>query len=319
MATLIHSLIFLVSCFLFYISGELIVESLIKIAKFLGWKEFALSFIIMSIVASFPNLFVGIFSAINHIPELSFGDVIGGNVIDLTLSIALASLFSQKGIPAKSKTVHTTLFFTVIAAVMPLLLIHDGVLSRSDGIILIFLFFLYIFWLFSKKERFIKTCENKNTEESVKNFKASFFSVLKILLAIVLFIFASQGIVSSASYFAETFHWPILLIGLFIVGLGNCLPEIFFAVNAAKKNTWLVLGDLMGAVVMPATLVIGIVAMICPIKIADMSSLTIARIFMFLSVFFFFFFIKNDNKITKKEATLLLFIYIFFIISEIFI
>jgi len=96
MATLIHSLIFLVSCFLFYISGELIVESLIKIAKFLGWKEFALSFIIMSIVASFPNLFVGIFSAINNIPELSFGDVIGGNVIDLTLSVALAALFSQK-------------------------------------------------------------------------------------------------------------------------------------------------------------------------------------------------------------------------------
>jgi len=317
MATLIYSFIFIVSCFLFFISGELIVESLIKIAKFLGWKEFALSFIIMSIVASFPNLFVGIFSAINNIPELSFGDVIGGNVIDLTLSVALAALFSQKGIPAKSKTVHTTLFFTIIAAVMPLLLIHDGILSRGDGIILISLFFLYIFWLFSKKERFTKTCGD---EEDIKNFKASFFGVFKILLAIIFFIFASQGIVNSANYFAETFHWPVLLIGLFIVGLGNCLPEIFFAVSAAKKeNTWLVLGDLMGAVVMPATLVLGIVSLISPIKIADMASLTVARVFMFLSVFFFFFFIKNDDKITKKEAALLLFVYIFFIISEIFV
>jgi len=135
------------------------------------------------------------------------------------------------------------------------------------------------FLAFLQKERFTKTCGD---EEDIKNFKASFFGVFKILLAIIFFIFASQGIVNSANYFAETFHWPVLLIGLFIVGLGNCLPEIFFAVSAAKKeNTWLVLGDLMGAVVMPATLVLGIVSLISPIKIADMASLTVARVFMF--------------------------------------
>jgi len=318
MTTLIASSIFAFSCFLFYISGELVVKSLIKIAKFLGWKEFALSFIIMSIVASFPNLFVGIFSAINHIPELAFGDIVGGNVVDLTLSVALASLFAKKGIPAKSRTVHTTLFFTIIAAILPLLLIQDSVLSRADGIILIFFFFLYVFWLFSKKERFTKICDG--TENNVKNFKASFASVFKIIWAIILFVIASQGIVYSAKYFADTFHWPILLIGLFIVGLGNCLPEVFFAISAAKKqNTWLVLGDLMGAVVMPATLVLGTVALLSPIKIADMTSLAVARIFMFLSVFFFFLFIRNDDRITKKEAVFLLFIYIFFIISEVFI
>jgi len=316
--TLAYSLIFAFSCFLFFISGEIIVKSLIKIAKFLGWKEFAVSFIIMSIVASFPNLFVGIFSAINNIPELAFGDVVGGNVVDLTLSVALASLFAKKGIPAKSKTVHTTLFFTIIAAAMPLLLIQDGVLSRADGIVLVFFFFFYIFWLFSKKERFTKTCDG--TESNMKNFKASFVGVFKIVLAIVLFIVASQGIVESTKYFADTFHWPIFLIGLFIVGLGNSLPEIFFAISAAKKqNNWLVLGDLMGAVVAPATLVLGIVALISPIHITDMTSLTVARIFMFLSIFFFFVFIRNDNKITKREAVFLLFIYISFIIAEIFV
>jgi cation:H+ antiporter len=303
---------------LFFISGEIIVKSLIKVAKFLGWKEFAVSFIIMSIVASFPNLFVGIFSAINKIPELAFGDVVGGNVVDLTLSIALASLFAKKGIPAKSRTVHTTLFFTIIAVVMPLLLVWDGVLSRADGVILIFFFFLYIFWLFSKKERFTKTCDG--TEPNMKNFKASFASVFKIIFAIILFIVASQGIVQSTKYFADTFHWPILLIGLFIVGLGNCLPEMFFAISAAKKeNNWLVLGDLMGAVVMPATMVLGTVALISPIHISDMTSLAVARIFMFLSVFFFFLFIRNDDKITKREAAFLLFVYISFIIAEVFV
>ncbi len=64
MATLIYVLMFLASCLAFYFSGELIVKSLIKIAKFLGWKEFVVSFLIMAFVGSLPNLFVGISSAL---------------------------------------------------------------------------------------------------------------------------------------------------------------------------------------------------------------------------------------------------------------
>jgi len=95
MTTLLYALLFLVSCLGFYLSGELIVKSLIKIAKFLGWKEFVVSFLVMAFVGSLPNLFVGISSALHNIPQLSFGDIIGGNVVDLTLSVALA-LFSPK-------------------------------------------------------------------------------------------------------------------------------------------------------------------------------------------------------------------------------
>ena len=313
-----YSLVFIASCLVFYFSGELIVKSLIRVAKYLGWKEFVLSFIVMAFVASFPNLFVGISSALHGIPELAFGDIIGGNLVDLTLSIGLAAMFAKKGIPAKSRTIQATLFFTIIAAVLPLLLAYDHYLSRGDGIILILFFMLYVGWLFSKKERFTKTCEEEKPR--VKSFHGSLSGVFKIFFAIILFVIASEGVVRSATFFAQTFNWPLLLIGLFVVGLGNCLPEIFFAVSSAKNNYgWMVLGDLMGAVVAPATLVLGIVALISPIHLNGLEYLAIARIFMFISILFFFTFIKNDQKITKKEAVFLILIYIFFIISEIFV
>lgn len=318
MTTLLYALVFLVSCLAFYLSGELIVKSLIKIAKFLGWKEFVVSFLVMAFVGSLPNLFVGISSALHNIPQLSFGDIIGGNVVDLTLSIALAALFAKDGIPAKSKTIHSTLLFTIIAAVLPIFLIWDGVLSRMDGLLMIILFFVYVAWLFSKKERFVKTCED--TAPIAESFKASFSGIFKIILCLAVFAVASEGIVRSARYFADTFNWPIILIGLFVVGLGNCAPEMFFAVSAAKnKMEWMVLGDLMGTIIAPATLVLGIVALINPIEISDFSPFGIARIFTFIAIFFFFFFIKNDSRISKKEAAFLLFIYIAFIITEIFV
>lgn len=318
MTTLIYALIFLASCLAFYLSGELIVKSLIKIAKFLGWKEFVVSFVVMAIIGSLPNLFVGISAALHNVPELSFGEVIGGNVVDLTLAIALAAIFSRKGIPAKSKTVHDTLLFTVMAAILPILLIWDNNLSRIDGVIMIGTFFLYIAWLFSKKERFVKACEDEASP--TESFKASFSGVFKIIFCLAIFAVASEGIVRSAKYFAAAFDWPIVLIGLFIVGLGNCAPEIFFAISSARKNMeWMILGDLMGTIVAPATLVLGIVSLINPIYISDFSPFALARVFLIIAIVFFFFFIKNDSKISKKEAVFLLFIYIAFIISEIFI
>ncbi|MFA5431410.1 MAG: hypothetical protein WC319_00805 [Candidatus Paceibacterota bacterium] len=318
MNTLFYILIFLASCFAFYLSGELIVKSLIKIAKFLGWKEFVVSFLVMAVVGSLPNLFVGISSALHGIPQLSFGDVIGGNVVDMTLAIALAAFFAKGGIPAKSKTIHSTLIFTVIAAILPILLIWDNNLSRIDGLIMISSFFAYVAWLFSKKERFSKVCEDKATP--TESFKASFSGIFKIILCLAVFAIASEGIVRSAKYFAATFDWPIVLVGLFIVGLGNCAPEIFFAISCAKKKMeWMILGDLMGTIVAPATLVLGIVALINPIYISDFSPFGVARIFLFIAIIFFFFFIKNDSQITKKEAIFLLFIYIAFILTELFI
>lgn len=316
-----YFLLFVFSCIIFYFSGEMVVKSLFKIAKYFGWKEFALSFIVMAFVASFPNLFIGISSALHGIPELSLGDVIGGNLVDLTLSIGLAAMFAKKGIPAKSRTVQTTLTFTVIAVALPLILIYDHVLSRIDGIILISFFFVYVYWLFSKKERFSKTCEEENNSLSpTKKFKSSFSGMIKIVFAIILFIIASEGIVRSAKYFAEAFNWPVILIGLFVLGLGNCIPEIFFAIKAARQNYgWMALGNLMGAVVAPATLVLGIVALISPIHINGFDQITLARFFTFIVLFFFFIFIRNDQKITKREAVFLLLIYILFIISAIFV
>ncbi|MFA5087057.1 MAG: hypothetical protein WC470_02025 [Candidatus Paceibacterota bacterium] len=318
---ILYSAIFIASCASFYFSGQLVISSLIRIAKALHWKEFVVCCVVMAVIASLPNLFVGIFSAINKIPQLSFGDVVGGNVVDATLAVALAALFSKKGIPAKSKTVQTTLSFTAVASLLPILLAWDGIISRADGVILILFYVLYLVWLFSKKENFSKACD----ENEMKNKKGtkksrSILNGLKILGGIAIFILAAQGIVMSAQFFAATFNLSLILIGLFIVGLGNCAPEIFFAITSARKNhSWLVLGDLMGAIIGPATFVLGTVALICPIVIKDFSPFAVARIFLVIGIFFFFIFIRNDEKISKREAVFLLMIYIAFIITEIFV
>src|SRR3990172_8556580 len=129
--------IFIASCGLFYFASDWVVGSLVKVARFLEWREFTVAFLVMAFAASLPNLFVGISSALHGIPQLSFGDVVGGNVVDMTLAIALAVLFTKNGVVAESRMVQTTAVFTMVIAFLPLLLIFDGILSRADGLVLI--------------------------------------------------------------------------------------------------------------------------------------------------------------------------------------
>jgi len=316
---LLYLFVFLVSCFLLYFSGEWVIGGLMRMARFLGWREFVVAFFVMAFAASLPNLFIGVTSALKGTPQLSFGDVAGNNIIALTLAVALATLFAKgKAIPAESRMVQATSIFTIAAALLPLFLIFDGELSRIDGLLLIAFFVFYLCWLFSKKERFTKVYDAHKTP-FIKELKIFFKDIGKLILGIILLVISAQGIVASAQFFALTFKVPIILIGLLITGFGSALPEIYFAVVSAKRDeTWMILGNLMGAVIVPATLVLGIVSLISPIEILDFSPLIIARIFLIISALFFFSFVRTGRQITKREALFLVLIYIAFVLFILF-
>jgi len=311
--------IFLISCFLLFLSGKWLISALVRIAQYLGWREFVVAFITVAFTASLPNLFVGITSALHRIPELAFGDIMGGNLADLTIAIALSALFAKGlvGLPAESKMVQTSAAFTMIIAILPLLLILDGTLGRGDGIILILIFCFYLFWLFSKKERFTKIYNGEKLS-IIKSFKVFIKDLSKIIFGLFFLLLAAEGIVESASYFSESLNLPLVLIGILVVGLGNAIPETYFAIIAARRaSNWMILGAIMGSVISAATLVLGTVALICPIKIVDFSPFAIARFFLIIVAMFFLFFVKTDLRITKKEALFLLGLYIVFLITEI--
>lgn len=152
--------VFVVSCLLIYFAGEWVVDGVMKVAQYLGWKEFVLSF-----SYGFLDLFqIYLLEYLLHckgIPELSLGEVISGNIIDLTIIVALPILLTGRFIAVESKTIDITLSFILGATIFPLMLCLDGTLSRVDGVLLIFFYFTYIFWLFAKKKDLVKYMTKK--------------------------------------------------------------------------------------------------------------------------------------------------------------
>src|SRR3989344_4299548 len=242
MSFIFFIVLFLGSCFvLSWLSGRLI-KSLVSMAHYLNWREFIIAFFVMSMAVSLPNLFTDFNAALQGKPELAFGDIIGGNLVDLTLVLAIAIFFSKKWLSAESGMVQKSAIFTTLIAVLPLLLIFDGNVNRADGLILIGAFVIYSWWIFSERDHFKKRYSSKKT--AVAGFWGFLTSLLKILVLLALLVAASFAGVGSAQFFADKFGIFLALVGGVVFGLGNSFPETYFAVVSARKNeNWLVLGD----------------------------------------------------------------------------
>ena len=312
-----HFVILIGSALLLFWAANMLVTSITNVARYLKWLEFVVAFFVMAIAASIPNLFVGVFSALQGIPELSFGDVVGNSVVDLTLVVAIAVLFGSN-LFSESRLVQTSSFFTIIIAILPLLLILDGRLGRGDGVTLIFVFLLYSTWLFSRRKEFVATLNQEKKLYSVERFQTFFLNLLKIIFGIALLLVSASGIVRAAMFFAQEFNLSIIIIGILFLGLGNALPEIYFTLASARKGkNLMILGQLMGSVIVLSTLVLGTVALIHPIEIDDFSPFQIARFFLIISALFFLIFTRTDRRITKKEALFLLGLYLAFVGAEV--
>lgn len=315
----LYILLFVASCFLLYAAGRWLIGGMKRIGRFLRWREFIIAFFVMALASSIPNLFVGISAALHQIPQLSLGEIVGGNLVDMTLAVALAVLIGGNVIPTKGKILERSAFFTALVAVLPLFLIYDGVLGRGDGLILLAVFFLYVLWLSSSQERFKERFGNGEKVSGIfKSFKVFLKDLSLIVLSLALLILAAEGIVLSAEFFAAAWHVSLPIIGILIVGLGNTLPEIRFAVASAQAGrTEMILGNLMGSVIIPSTLVLGIVALLCPITAPGFTAFAVARIFLVFAAAIFYIFTRRQGKITRNEAIVLLLLYVLFVIAEI--
>ena len=303
-------------------SAGWLVTSVTQIARYLRWREFSIAFFVMAIISSFPNLFLGITAALRGIPELSFGDIVGNSIVDLTLVAALAVFFGQE-LRGEGPLIQKSALITITVAILPLLLILDKELGRGDAIVLLLVFLFYTLWLFSKRKDYTHVFDHtalRQTVEPVIRFRTFLASIFKITIGIILLLAAAQGIVQSVLYFAQAFQLPLAIIGILVLGLGNALPEIYFTIASARKgNSRIILGELMGSVIIMATLVLGIVALIHPIHIDDFSPFALARFFLIISALFFLIFLRTERKITRKEGAFLLFLYFAFVAGEILV
>ncbi|MBU1118384.1 sodium:calcium antiporter [Patescibacteria group bacterium] len=310
---LLTLILFLLACVAMMFSGAWLVTHLTRIAAYLRVSGFVAAFVIMALSTSLPELFVGISAATSNNGALALGNIIGSNIVVLTLIVGISVLLAR-GIKVPSKTVRReSLSVFVIVVILSLLMFIGNGLSRFDGGLLVLLFLYHLYTMYKGSKRFSQKFADKPPRNDFV------ISVVIFIVSLVVLFGSADAVVKYGTSLASDLSLPPILIGLFIVALGTSLPELAFQVRAATQGKGeMSLGDALGSVITNSTLIIGIVALINPIEANFLLYLTSA-IFMVVITFIFLTFVESEDRLRVKEGISLIFLYVIFLVVEFYI
>lgn len=299
-------LFFLIAGTFLFISGYILVKSLLKISRCLNIPEFTAAFIIMAIATSVPELFVGISSALQGVPSLSIGNILGANIINLTFVTGIFILMSKK-ITFRKQRIGDDVYFMLFSIILLIVLFFIGnSLSKYDGVLLLFLFLFNIYRVFKKRKEFDTETQREYSKE---NCISSF--IIFILGLIVLFI-SSKYVVTYAEKIAIDFNTPEILIGLFLISFATVLPEFIFGVQAVlMRHSVMSIGDQVGTIFTNITLILGVVAIIHPIEL-QLELFLFPAIALLVAGILFTIMQKTDREFNRIEGLILIFFYVIF-------
>jgi len=310
----LYLLIFVIACYVLVKSGVVLVKILTILSRYFRLTEYVFAFILMAFATSVPELFVGLAAGVRNLSAISLGNIIGSNLVNLTFVLG-AVVIMAKGLKIESKIAKRDAWIIIFIALLPLLLLFDKQLSRGEGVLLIIVFGWYIYHILRSKDAFRKRMDSMKRDAEA--FKKLLKNILYFAVALVVLLASSWAIVESAKLIAKELYLPLTLIGIILVAIGTSLPELVFGVRAViAKHEGLSLGNLIGSVVVNSTFILGLVAIINPIKIENFNVIYVGGAFMIMAILIANLFIATKEKISWKEGLFLIAFYIAFLVAE---
>jgi len=309
------SVILIIIGFALLIKGaDFLVDGSSNIAKRFHIPEIVIGLTIVSIGTSLPELMVSLKSAISGHSDMSVGNVIGSNICNLLLILGLASTIRPLKIKRETRLIEAPMCL-VLTIIFGVFCNTAGGISRSEAIVLIVLFTMFIIYTIVmgiKGEKFDQ--ENGEEKASITNDKKQ-VSMLKNIIFIILGITALKVggdlVVDNATIIAEHFNISEQIISLTIVAIGTSLPELVTSVVAAiKGNSDISIGNILGSNIFNIALIMGISALINPITYNLAYNIEIGILLLANVILALFPLIPPKNKMSRRNGILYLILYI---------
>lgn len=294
-----------------FVDGASSVASNFKVSKML------IGLTIVSFGTSAPEFAVSVKSLFSGSGDIVLGNVIGSNILNILLILGLSAVFHS--LTVKNNTVKKELPITLLITTLFAILLSDHLFdsrltnefTRSDGIVLLLFFLVFIYYLFSMMR--------KKIDDGQENIVMSLpKSILFTILGIVAIVLGSNFVVDSASYIAKTIGISERIIGLTIIAIGTSLPELVTSVKATKKGEYdIAIGNVVGSNIFNIGMVVGLPVTLFG-GIGKVSFGYVDLIVMIVSAILLFLFSFRDYKITKKEGIIFLILFVVYYTYVIF-
>ena len=309
---MILDIILLVVGFIILIKGaDIFVDGASSIAGNFKISKMLIGLTIVAFGTSAPEFAVSVKSLISGNGDIVLGNVIGSNILNILLILGISSLFHFLNV--KNNTVKKELPITLLITTLFAVLLSDhlfdsnitNAFTRSDGIVLLLFFLVFIYYL-------ISMARNKVDDDQNEKYMSMPKSIMYTILGLACIIVGSNFVVDSASSLAAIIGISEKMISLTVIAFGTSLPELVTSVTATKKGEYdIAIGNVVGSNIFNIGMVIGLPIAIFG-GISDITFNYIDLIVMLLSAFLLFIFSFKDRKISKKEGIAFLILFVIY-------
>jgi cation:H+ antiporter len=306
---LVETILFLV-CFIAVLkAASYAIRFSTKLAMLFGVSDFVISFFVVAVVSAMPETVISLLANVEGKPATAVMTLLASNVVDLTLIFGVIALVTGK-VKVESKLLRIDTIYLALLA-LPLLLGIDGAISRAEGIVLLLAGLAFFYTVFVQKP-----LERKHIP---KHHGTIIRTAALLVGSILVLIVAAHYTISYAGTIARMLHIPEFVIALLIISIGTCLPEFIYSLQAIiSKHEQLALGDILGTVIIDATIILGIVAIVRPISV-DPMLFRVTAFFNALSACVLIYYIRMNKELNRGHGIVLVFFYFVFIIVELFL
>ncbi len=219
---------------------------------------------IVAMGSSAPEIMVAATASLNGNTDTAVGNAIGSNITNIALVLGITALL--KPLSIASTTLKREMPVLLLVSVLATYLLSDLFLSRTEGTLLIVLFFVVIgglTWMAFNMEK--EDPLQVETESEIPSNVPTQKAVLWLIVGIILLPLSAHFMVDSAVIIAKHFGLSDLVIGLTIIAIGTSLPELAASIAGVLKNEDdLALGNIIGSNIFNILAVLAMPGLIAP-------------------------------------------------------
>lgn len=309
------NLLFLLAGFIPLIYGaDLLVDSASSLAKKMNIPNIVIGLTIIAFGTSAPELVVNTFASASGNSDIVIGNIIGSNIFNILGILGISAIIYP--LTVKTNTTWIEIPLCLLSAVIVLTVANDRIIdktsfsmiTRIDGILLLSFFLIFLSYNFQ-----LMKSGSLNEEIATKEYSI-LKSLLLIITGIILLAAGGKIIVEFAVKFARLIEIPERIIALTIVSIGTSLPELATSAVAAKKrNVDIAIGNIVGSNIFNAFFILGISAVINPVRLLKMSNMDLSVNILASTLLFIFIFTGRGRRIERLEGIIFTVLYMIYL------
>lgn len=291
--------------------GDWLLKSSVSLSLNLSIPKVVIGMTVVSFATSAPELIVSIQSALAGYSDIAFGNVVGSNIANLAFVLAVTILITPIAVPKSFfKTDWPMMMFATLLFIG--MIAYDGRLSSIEGFIMVLILVGFIYYLLRGQgvseitEGASEEFELLNSVQTIRYLVAGGFALW----------LGSETLVKGAVSLASLMGVSERVISISIISVGTSIPELSASIIAIiRKEKAISLGNLIGSNIFNILAVMGITAIIQPIKVDDPSLITndLGWMFAISMLVLLLVYIPRDRLLNRFNGLVLLSLYFYFI------